>query len=70
MSAQLKKFAEPVGRRDYLAVGYVQHNPDDCDVPFHACRADGSEDWFFSYADAWQFIAEGLVPPTKTYVMP
>lgn len=69
MSVQLKKFAEAMSKRDYLAVGFVEWNPDR-DVPFFATRADGAEDWFSSYSDAWKFVAEGLVPPNKTYVLP
>lgn len=73
MSVSLEKYVEKerayVGARDYLAVGYVEEDRD-ADFPWKAVRAGGHESWHSSYAEAWQEVAKGLVPPSTVYTLP
>lgn len=73
MSVSLEKYVEKerayVGARDYLAVGYVEEDQSK-DFPWKAVRAGGHESWHSSYAEAWQEVAKGLVPPSKVYTLP
>lgn len=74
MSAKLQKFVELTtekrGQRDYLAIGYVEFDQEK-DFPWKVVRAgeDDKPSWFSSYPEAFQHLAEGLVPPSNVYTM-
>lgn len=70
MTVQLTTFND--GKNTYLAVGRINDKGAGCahdELRYYAARADGEEFWTDSYAEALEFISEGLDKPRHTYTL-